>query len=243
MALFPSLLMFVSRTQIIPRICSSVVSLITYVLGHLCPMMSPRQAADHSDLLCQSFFLDKTWRIPNAVSKRSRKMFVFFSFQISSIPQPPLQTQSLWTSCSHARTHAATYLFVLHAAAGQTCAGISSGVGVPPVVRIYTVLHIVSIVCHLPAVVISRPHPLPSVNEKAITMGGFFSLISSGLEAFSEICLLTCFHSCVCLSLRFPSLVPLLPFTVAADSLSFSILSAASLFRSSHLWARGCSGF
>lgn len=83
----------------------------------------------------------------------------------------------------------------------------------------------------LKAVVISRPHP-PFLNKKAITIG--FSPIPVAWQH--------CPHPHLPLALRlllsqipFSSLVPLLPFTVAADSLSFSILSAASLFRSSHL--------
>lgn len=84
----------------------------------------------------------------------------------------------------------------------------------------------------LKAVVISRPHP-PSLNEKAITI----LPNPSGLAALSENLpphLPSALHLLLS-QIRFSSLEPLLPFTVAADSLSFSILSAASLFRSSHL--------
>lgn len=94
----------------------------------------------------------------------------------------------------------------------------------------------------LNAIFISRSNP-PSLNEKAITIG--FSPVPVAWRRCPKTCLPTCLQLCVCFSLRFPSL-PMYLFSLSPwlQTLSlFSILSAATLFRSSHLWALSCCGF
>ena len=85
-------------------------------------------------------------------------------------------------------------------------------------------------VCHLPAYLTQYSLvalTLPPLTRKQLPLVS--PPVPVAWQRCPKTCLPTCLQLCVCFSLRFSSLAPLLPFTVAADSLSFSILSAATL--------------
>lgn len=129
------------------------------------------------------------------------------------------------------------------------------------------------LISHLPSYLKQRslvapptPRP-PSPNEKAITPSSLPQIPAAWRRSFVRwgvkkkrktknpthththtLCLSTCLQLGICFSLRFASLPsnlfsPSPWLQTPSPSLSFSILSAASLVRSSHLGALGCSGF